>query len=118
METKETNDLLYRNQLIFKEAKARWKNVTVVWIDYKQAYYMAPQTWIIERLKGYKISNKVIMKAMQNWKVELTSGGQTRAEVKIERNIFQENSLIALLFVVAMMTLNYVLKNLHETTHL
>ena len=38
---------------------------------------MVLQTWLIESLKMYKISDKVlnfIMKSMKNWKVELVTG--------------------------------------------
>ena len=46
---------------------------------------MIPQSWIIECLKMYKLSDNVIKfitKAMEGWKVELTAGGQALAEVK------------------------------------
>ena len=36
---------------------------------------------------------------MEGWKVELTAGGQVLAEVKIQRGIFQGESLSPLLFV-------------------
>ena len=38
------------------------------------------------------------MKAMENWKVKLAAGGQTRAEVKIQRCIFQGDSLLPFKF--------------------
>ena len=44
------------------------------WIDCKKAYDMLPQNWIINCLKMYKISDKVINfieKTMKTWKVEL-----------------------------------------------
>ena len=34
------------------------------------------------------------MKAMKNWKVELTAGGQTLEKVKIQRDIIQRDSLL------------------------
>ena len=46
------------------------------WIDYTKAYDMAPKTWIIERVKTYKIYNKIInfiTNVMENWRVELTA---------------------------------------------
>ncbi len=55
-------------------------------------YDMVPQTRIIESLKMYKISNKVIKfnsEAMKNWKVELTAEGKTLTAVRIQRDIFQ-----------------------------
>ena len=47
---------------------------------------------------------------MQTWRVKLTAGGQILAEVKIQRGIFQGDSLSLLLFVIAMMPLNHILR--------
>ena len=46
--------------------------------------------------------------------VEWIVGGQILAEVKIERGIFQEDSLLALLFVIAVMSLSYKLRKCAE----
>ena len=32
----------------------------MVWIDYKKAYNMVPQNWILHRLKMYKIPDQVV----------------------------------------------------------
>ena len=52
-ETKGTDDLLYINQHILKEIKTSQINVVRVWIDYKKAYDMVPQTWLKECLKTF-----------------------------------------------------------------
>ena len=44
------------------------------------------------------------MNAMENWKVEWVVGDKTQEEVKIQRRIFQGDSLLPLLFVIAMIT--------------
>ena len=52
------------------------KNVAIAWIDYKEEYDMVPQSWIINCLKMYKISNEAINfieKIMKTWRVELTT---------------------------------------------
>ena len=49
--------------------------------------------------------------------MELTAGGQTLAEVKIQWGIFLGNSHSPLLFVIAMTPLNYTL-NAQEATNL
>ena len=85
----------------------------MAWIDYKKAYDMVPQSWIIHCLKIYKISHEVINfieKTMQTWKVELTAGGRSLAETKTQRGIFQGDALSPLLFIIAMMPLNYILR--------
>ena len=51
----------------------------MAWIDYVKAYDMVPQSWIINCLKMYKISDEVlniIETNMKTWRVELTAGGK------------------------------------------
>ena len=50
------------------------------------------------------------MEATKNWKVELTTGGKSLAEVKIQRGIFQKDAFWPLLFIIAMMQLNDILR--------
>ena len=47
---------------------------------------------------------------MKTWRVELTAGGRNLAEAKIQRCIFQGDALSPLLFIIAMMPLNYILR--------
>ena len=74
---------------------------------------MVPQSWIINFLKMYKISDEVINfieKTMKTWKVELTAGGRSLNEAKVQRGIFQEVALSPLLFIIVMMSLNHILR--------
>ena len=83
------------------------------WIDYKKAYDMVPQSWIINCLKMYKISHETINfieKNMKNRRVELTTGGKSLAETKIQRGIFLGDALPPLLFIIAMMPQNTILR--------
>ena len=85
----------------------------MAWIDYKKAYDMVPQRWIINFLKIYKISDKFInfiKKIMKIWRVELTAGGKRLDEAKIQSGKFQEDALTPLLFKIAMMPLNHIFK--------
>ena len=50
----------------------------------------------------------VIKKIMQTWRVELTTGGRSLAETKIQRGIFQGDALSPSLFIIAMMPLNHI----------
>ena len=47
---------------------------------------------------------------MKTWRVELTAGGRKLAEAKIQRGIFQGDALSPLLFLIAMMPLNHILR--------
>ena len=60
-----------------------------------------------------KISDKVInfMKTMEDWKEERAARWKMLAEVEIQRDIFQRDSLLQLLFAaLAMMPLSYELR--------
>ena len=59
----------------------------------------------------YKISDKVIdsiEKTMKTWKVELTAGGRSLTEAKVQRCIFQRDSISPLLFIITMILLNHI----------
>ena len=108
-----TAELFYIDQHILNESKTRRKNLAMGWIDYKKAYDMVPQSWILHCLKMYKISHEVINfieQTMQTWRVELTAGGRSIAETKIQRGIFQGDALSPLLFIIAMMALNHIFR--------
>ena len=51
-----------------------------------------------------------IEKTMKTWKVELTAGGRSLAEVKVQRGIFQGDALSPLPFIIAMMPFNHILR--------
>ena len=61
----------------------------------------------------YKISHEVINfidKTMKTWRIELTAGGKSLAETKIQRAIFQGDAQSPLLFIIALMPLNPILR--------
>ena len=71
------------------------------------------QRWIIDCLNKYKLSGEVInfiVKTMKTWKVELTAGRKTLTEVKIQRCFFQGDVLSSLIFIIAIMPLNHILR--------
>ena len=95
-----TRKLFYIDQHILNESKTKRKNLSMAWIDYKKAYDMVPQSWIINCLKMFKLSNEVtnfIEKTMKTWKVELTAGQKSLAEAKV-----QGDALSPLLFIIEM----------------
>ena len=108
-----TADLLDINQQILNENKTRRQNLPIARIDHKKAYAKVRQSWIINCLKTYKISDEVknfIEKTMKTWKVELAAGGRRLAEAKVQRGIFQGNVQSSLLFIIVMMPLNHLLR--------
>ena len=74
---------------------------------------MVLQSWITNCIKMYKISHEVINfigKTMKIWRVEMTAGGRSLAEAKIQRGIFQGDFLPPLVFIIVMMPLNHILR--------
>ena len=47
---------------------------------------------------------------MRAWRVELTAEGESLAETKTQSGIFQGDALSPLLFIIAMMLLNHILR--------
>ena len=106
--TRWTDGQLYRSAYP-QRSQNKEENVTIG----NKAYDILPQNRIMECLKKYKITDKVInfiTKAKENLKVELAVRGPTLAEIKIQRGILQWDSLSPLIFVKAMMTLNYLFR--------
>ena len=85
-ESRSTGELLYIDPHILNEDKNKRKNLAMARIDYETVYDMVLQSWIINCFKIYKISYEVINfieKTMKTWKMELTTGGRSFAEVKV-----------------------------------
>ena len=64
------------------------------------AYDIVLQSWIINNLKMYKISEEVtnlIKKTMKTWRAELAVGVENFTEAKNQRGIFQGDALTSLL---------------------
>ena len=73
---------------------------------------MVPQSWILHRLKMYKISDQIVVYCEDNANLE---NGIDRRRTKLSRgkdpkSIFQRYALSPLLFVIAMMPLNHILR--------
>ena len=96
-----TAGLLYIGQHYLNKNKTRRKNLAMLWIVYKRAYDVVSPSWLINCLKMYKISHEVmnfIENTMKTWTLELTAGGGSSVEAKIQRRIFQDSLSPLLLF--------------------
>ena len=108
--TRGVDDLLYIDQHILKESKVRQKNVVMV-LDWLQKALLCGLANLDSRLsqnvEDIPQSHKIHHRSHEKWKVELTAGGKTLAEVKIQSGIFQDVLSPFPLFVIAMMSLRY-----------
>ena len=99
--------------MLLQEVKRRNKNLAMAWIDYRKAYDLVPHSWILECLENLGVNEeirRIVKESMKSWKVELTYGNDVLGEVKIERGIFQGDSLSPLLFVIILIPLTHILR--------
>ena len=84
------------------------------WEQYKTEKSSYGQDWLQEGI--WYAPTKLDITLSQNvqnitWSHKLTAGGRSIAETKIQRGIFQGDALSPLLFIIAMMPLNHILRN-------
>ena len=87
-----TKDQLLIDKAILKDCKRRDTNLAMLWIDYRKAYDMVPNSWIWDCLEIFGIAVNVrlfLLSSMKKWKTELISCGQQLGVVNINRGIFQ-----------------------------
>ena len=111
--TRGTRKLLYIHQHHPQGVQKEMKNGVMAWIDCKKTYDIVPQNWIMTTLKCASYPTKslnFIEKIMKNLSVEGTARGKNLVEVKIQRGVFQGEALLPLLFAIAMMPLNHILR--------
>ena len=117
-----TKDQLLINKSILEDCRRRKKSLSMAWIDYKKAYDSVPHSWIIDCLKIYKIHpsiTEMMTRQMKNWnttiKLSHEKGDIVISDVKINKGIFQGDSLSPLLFCL---TIDPLSKLLNEKANL
>ena len=73
---------------------------------------MVPHSGIIECLYLFGLAKNIkslLVNSMEKWKVVLCSGNSELGEVEIKRGIFQGDSLLPLVFVLALIPLGLIL---------
>lgn len=107
------------DEVILKQVRKRNKKLACCYIDYQKAYDSVPHSWLIQVLEIYKIHPVLVdflRQVMKSWKtvVQLNNKEKlvTTSEIKINRGIYQGDSLSPLWFCLA---LNPLSKQLNRT---
>jgi hypothetical protein len=103
--------------IILKDCKKRSTNLAIGWIDYQKAYDLLPHSWILETLKLTGVAKnamQLIERSMESWNTRLQYRGNDLAEVDIKRGIFQGDSLSPLLFIISLIPLSMLLREVHQ----
>ena len=106
-----TGELLYIDLHILYESKTRWKNLAMAWIDYKKAYDVFRQSWILsQKAQNIRQSDKLYRQNHENLVCELDSRKEKLSLNKDLRSYILRSELSPLLFIVAIMPLNHILR--------
>ena len=76
---------------------------------------MVPHSWIKEVAEMFGVADnikKLLFNSMDKWKTILTSNNEVLGEVDIKRGIFQGDTLSPLLFIIALIPLSMVLREM------
>ena len=108
-----TNDQLLIDKMVMRSCKRRLCGLGMAWIDYRKAYDLIPHTWLLKCMNMFGATSNMISlleNSMNTWRTDLTSGESVFGEVRIKRGIFQGDSLSPLLFVLALIPLTLILR--------
>ena len=110
--TRGTKDQLI-NRVISKKCKRRHNGLAMRWIDYKKAFDIVPNSYLLKFLEMFKVADNIkisLTNSMKNWKTESTSGGVSLGEVTLRPGIFQGDSLSPYLFVISLIPMPFILR--------
>ena len=91
--------------------------MNMAWIGFRKAYDMVPHSWMIRSLElvgAAKNTVNLLKETMKNWKTNLICSNTELRAMKINRGIFQRDSLSPLLFVVSLRSLTLVLRKMKQ----
>jgi hypothetical protein len=105
------------DSVVSQQAKKEQRDISVGWVDYKEAFDSVPQSWLLRVLELFKINPKVIellITCMTSWRTTLhvctESSSYKTDELPMRRGIFQGDSLSPLWFCLALNPLSSMLR--------
>lgn len=106
------------DSVIMKQVEKEQRNIHIAYIDYKKAFDSVPHSWLIAVLDIYKVNptlRNFLAYAMTKWNTTIHLSADTRqiqtSKIKINRGIFQGDSLSALWFCMCLNPLSNTLNN-------
>jgi len=112
-----TIDQLIINKMVMENSKAKKRNLSTAWVDYRKAYDSVPHDWIIETLKIHQFDTttiKFIETTMKQWKTSITlpysDGTISTDQFSINTGIFQGDCPSGTLFILSLLPLSWLLK--------
>ncbi|XP_044760879.1 uncharacterized protein LOC123318334 [Coccinella septempunctata] len=116
--TKGCKELLVIDQIVTKQARRKLRHISVAWVDYRKAFDSVPHTWLLRVLKMHGIDEKVtnlLGHLMRGWRTQLAVRMEDRTVklevIKINRGIFQGDTLSPIWFCMALNPLSMLLNN-------
>ena len=93
-------DQLLINRMLLENCSSENRNLSTAWIDYRKTLDSVPHPWIEKALDMYKISSIIkgfLHQCMSMWSTKLilnhSSGTEISGNIKIDRSIFQGDSI-------------------------
>ena len=115
--SRDTKDQFLIDKAVIRNRRRRKVDINMAWFDFRKAYDMVPHAWKIKALKliGAALNVIALLKSsMIDWKTELISGGINLGQVNNNRGIFLGDSLSPLLFVISLIPVTLVLRQVKQ----
>jgi hypothetical protein len=110
--SKGCKDQLLISKATLEDCKKRIKNLNMTWIDYQKTFDNVPHNWIEKSIELIRVNNKVLKfckLSVEKWstKLQLKTNQELMQSrlIKLNRGIFQGDSLSPLLFCIALIPL-------------
>jgi hypothetical protein len=101
---------------IYEDCRRRKKNLSRAWIDYKKAFDSVSHSWLEKSIELVGMNSKIVKMcklSMETWnrmlQLKTKQDVMQLQPIQIRRGIFQRDSLLPLLFCIALMLLIHLL---------
>ena len=94
-----TKGQLLIDQAVIKNCRRKKVGLSMVWIDYRKAYDMEPQSWIKKSMEMCGVTDNIrrfLSKSMESYQTILMVGNKELTRINIQRGIFQGDILFPL----------------------